>query len=228
MSEVQHQRLNMGFTVIELIVVLAIMTMIVGLVIIDFAGQRPERDLRIAQNELVTNIRKAQSYSLFSRNVNSVKPAQYYVLKFSVTTPDRYFIQAITDSSSAPVLHDLETVLLPKNIIMSASNSFVITRPTPIIPSPDPATCALLAFKSPFAKIYANNGCNTTTPAFQAGDDYKKILDHINNVNGSTVSSEANLLITLAFKNGGQTKKVLVKGITGLVCPTIDGTTCSF
>jgi len=216
---------NLGFTLIELIVVLAIMAIVLGIVIIDFSRQRTERDMKIAQNELVTNIRKVQSYSLFSRNVGQLEPAQFYILKFSASTPDRYFIQAITDASSSPKLNFMETVMLPKNIVFASSNAFMIDRPLPIS-DPPPSSCALLAFKSPFGKAYVNDGC--VQNSFLTGDDYKKIIEHISNINSQTVSTDTDLLITLAFKNGGTGKKVIVKGVVGLVCPTVDGTTCSF
>lgn len=224
----QYSISNIGFTVIELLVVIAIMAIIVGLVIIDFAGQKPGRDLRIAQNELVTNIRKAQSYSLFSKNVNNVKPAQYYLLKFSAAMPDRYYIQAITDATSAPKLNSMETVLLPKNIIFSQTSPFVIDRPAGLTDPSVPPTCVLVAFKAPFGRAYVNDGCNITNPGFQSGDDYKKILDFVQNINGLSVSADTDLVITFNFKDGTQSKKVLIKGVTGLVCPTVDGTTCSF
>jgi|SRR3989338_386821 len=217
---------NLGFTLIELLVVLAIMVLIIGIVIIDFSRQRPERDMKIAQNELVTNIRKVQSYSLFSRNVGQLEPAQFYILKFSTATPDRYFIEAITDASSSPKLNSMETVLLPKNIVFASSNAFMIDRPSPILDPTSPPSCALLAFKSPFGKAYVNEGC--VQNSFLSGDDYKKIIEHISNINNQTVSTDTDLSVTLGFKNGGTTKKVLIKGVVGLVCPSVDGTTCSF
>ena len=56
----------------------------------------------------------------------------------------------------------------------------------------------------------------------------KKIIEHISNINNQTVSTDTDLSVTLGFKNGGTTKKVLIKGVVGLVCPSVDGTTCSF
>lgn len=223
---VSSVKAELGFTLIELMVVLAIMTVVLGLVIIDFSRQRPVRDMQIAQNELVTNIRKVQSYSLFSRNVGNLKPAQYYLVKFSSATPDRYFIQAITDVSVAPKLNLMETVMLPRNVIFASSNPFVIDRPTPIIDPATPPSCVLLAFKSPYGKTYVNDGC--TQNNFQTGDDYKKIIDHISNINNESVTVDTDLVINFAFKNGGSGRKVIVKGVIGLVCPTVDGTTCSF
>ncbi len=215
-----------GFTLIELLVVLAIMAVILGLVIIDFSKYRPERDLKIAQNELVTNIRKVQSYSLFSRNVGSVKPAQYYVVKFAISTPDRYFIQAITDATSAPKLNEAETVLLPKNIVLDTNSPLTITRP--VVPLSVSPTCVLVSFKSPFGRTYMNYPCDITFPPFQSTDSYRQIMDHINNVANVSVSVDTDLVITLKAKNSTSTKKVLVKGVTGLVCPTVNGTICSF
>lgn len=216
---------SLGFTAIELMVVVAIIAVMAGLVIADYNSQRSERTLRIAQNELVTNVRKVQSYSLFSQSLANNKPAQYFVLKFSTSTPDRYYIQAISDVSSAPTLHTIETVLLPSRVKISG-----ISLTSPIwSPSVGPS-CALLAFKSPYAKLYASSSCNPVSVAsvytITNTDDYRKLIDYSGNV--SPISADADTVITLSIVGSTSTKKVLIKGVVGLVCPTQDGIACSF
>ena len=80
-----------GFTLTELLVVLAIMGVFFGLILANYAGMRGKRDIKIAQNELTTNIRKVQSYALSSRDT-SVGPVKLYVLKFVTTTQSQYLI----------------------------------------------------------------------------------------------------------------------------------------
>jgi prepilin-type N-terminal cleavage/methylation domain-containing protein len=219
---IQQQKSGAGFTLIELMVVIGIMSMITGLIILDFSRVRPERDLNIAQNELITNLRKVQSYSLFSRNVGSLKPAQHYILKFSTTASNTYQVQAITDLNTSPTLNGIESIKLPSRVFVSA-----LTLTGPIWSSPGvSASCALVAFKAPFARTYMSNGCAQTSPPFSVGDDYKKITDHVNNIAGATVSTNADLLITLSLAGSSSIRKILVKGVTGLVCTTANGTTC--
>jgi len=223
-SRTKDFQTRFGFTLIEMLVVISILGILLSLVIIDFSRQRLTRGLNIAQNELVTNIRKTQSNSFFSRNVDGGKPAQYFVIKFSTSTPDRYFVEAIVDVKVSPKLNLVETILLPQNILISA---VTIKRPSPLYnPSTENAPCALLAFKLPFGKTYVNNGCQQS--GFNSSDDYQKIISHVSNASSLSVSTDTDLVIALQNKDKTLTKKVLVKGVTGLVCPTVDENICSF
>ena len=214
-----------GFTALELAVVVAIIAVMAGLVIADYNGQRSERTLRIAQNEMVTNIRKVQSYSLFSQNLANGKVPQYYILKFSTSTPDRYFIQAITDFNSTPTLYAVETILLPSRVKISG-----ISLASPIWSPSISSACTLLAFKSPYAKLYSSSTCNpisvSDTYSITNTDDYRKLIDYSGNV--SPISADTDTVVTLSIVGSSSTKKVLIKGVVGLVCPTSDGSTCAF
>jgi type II secretory pathway pseudopilin PulG len=212
-----------GFTVVELLVVLSIMVLMVGALILDFYRHRNVRDLKIAQNELITNLRKVQSSALFSTDVGSNNAAQYQIIKFSNATPNEYQMQGIADATIAPQLFNLETIKLPKGVNIVAKN---LTGP--IWPLPVPSDCTLLAFKSPYGKIYLNNGCTTTSPAFSVGDSYKKILDHVSNNPSQTVSTDADLVIQLSKVNSALTNYVIIKGVTGLICPSTDGVVCGY
>jgi type II secretory pathway pseudopilin PulG len=212
-----------GFTVVELLVVLSIMMLMVGVFIIDFYRQRNVRDLKIAQNELITNLRKVQSAALFSNDIGSNNAAQYQIIKFSNSTPNEYLIQGIADATISPQLFNLETIRFPKGVnIVSKSLT------GPIWSLPVASDCTLLAFKSPYGKIYLNNGCAVTSPAFQVGDSYKKILDHVSNNPTQTVSTDADLVIQLSKANTTLTNYVIVKGVTGLICPSTNGIVCGY
>jgi prepilin-type N-terminal cleavage/methylation domain-containing protein len=205
-----------GFTLIELMVVIAIMALIAGAVIANYAGLRPSRNIRIAQNELVTNIRKVQSYSLSSRNILGNTPVQYYVMKFSTSAPNQYIIEGMYDVKTLPIqLRDVETIKLPDGISLAASTVNAVS-----------STCMLLAFRLPFADILANTSCVGAPPTVTTGSDYEKLNSFVSNAPSNTVTSDSKIVFTLQDQSGTLTKKVLVNGITGVVCPTQDGTTC--
>ena len=120
------RRLEQGFTLIELIVVVAILGIVLGLVTVNIAGQRNARNLNIAQNELISNIRKIQSYTLSARNVFGNQPASYYVMKFDLANPTQYTIQSMYDVTVSPKIRDIETINLPKGITFSGINPIQI------------------------------------------------------------------------------------------------------
>jgi len=204
-----------GFTLIELLVVISIMALIAGSVIANYAGQRPLRNIRIAENELVTNIRKVQSYSLSARNILGNIPVQYYVMKFATSTPNQYIIEGLYNVQTPPIqLRDVESIKLPDGIKLSA----------PLVNNAS-TTCALLAFKLPFADILADTSCVGGPPTVGGTDDYQKIISFIAN-NSGTVTNDSKIVFTLQDQTGTLTRKVLVNSITGVVCPTTDNSTC--
>ncbi len=203
-----------GFTLIELLVVISIMGVLAGVIIANYAGQRSGRDLRIAANQLVTNIRKAQSYSLSSRTLNGTTPVQYYILRFDTATNTQYYIQGMYNvKTTPPRLQNAETINLPTGI--TVSNVDIIANGTQLSPSP---SCVLIAFQLPYARILNNSGCAGNPPIVNSNDDYQKFINFITNNAGTTVTSDSLVVITLQGKSG--TSKVLINGTTGVVCPT--------
>src|SRR4051812_25570648 len=92
---------NSGFTLIELMVVVGIMGLITGIFLINFNRLQGPRNLKIAQNQLITDIRRIQSYTLSSRNVSTTgQPARYYIIKFETQSPASYKIQAIDNKDT--------------------------------------------------------------------------------------------------------------------------------
>src|SRR5688572_11025469 len=72
-----------GFTVIELMVVFLIIVLLSSSVIVNWNKQTPNRSLKIAENELVSNIKKVQSYAVSSRNIaGGDEPAKFYLINF--------------------------------------------------------------------------------------------------------------------------------------------------
>ena len=232
-----------GFTLIELLVVIAIMVLLSSTLIINLAGQRVSRDIRIAQNQLVSDIRKVQSYTLSARSLPSSESVQYYFLKFDLTKPTQYTIQAISNVGVQPKLQDVETVKLPPNIQLDLINPPLITqRPNPASQTPF-YNCPLIAFAAPFGKIIFNDGCaplNYSSPyTLQITDDYyAKIINFLTNLTcdgnngqppnpaGCSASTDSLMTITLTDKARSVSRKILINSITGSVCPTQDGLTC--
>ncbi|MBL8029793.1 MAG: type II secretion system protein [Candidatus Doudnabacteria bacterium] len=226
-----------GFTLIELMVVLSIFLVILGVLLANLAGLRTARNLKIAQNELVSNIRKVQSYSLSSRALNGTQAVQYYLLKFDTTTPDRYFIQAIYDASTSPKLvTNVETIFLPQSVRLASSSAILIDKPPLQFPSPpsdstdikqennNTSPCALLAFRLPFAKIIINGGkdllySNNTGCTFASftNDDYAKIKNFVANSSSNTAVANSIFTITLASTDGKLSKTVSINGLTGAI-----------
>lgn len=238
----KHKLSNKGFTLIELMVVVAIMAVMSTVLVINLAGQRAGRDVKIAQNQLVSSIRQAQSYTLSSRTLPGGQSVQFYVLKFDLSKPTQYMIEAIYNVSTGPLLQDIQTINLPPNIqiatITPSTYPIAIDRSSaldavnqyafsPYLQTP---TCALVAFGAPFGKVVFNGGCVPSGPGgmpytIQPTDDYEKIVNFQTNVpcssGGSppTCSASTDSLITITLSDFGKTvfKTVTVNAITGSV-----------
>ncbi len=203
-----------GFTLIELLVVISMMGILASIIIANYAGQRSGRDLRIAANQLVTNIRKAQSYALSSRTLNGSIPVQYYILRFDAASNTQYSIQGMYNvKTTPPMLQNAETISLPTGITISK-----------ITVKGTQTACALVAFQLPYAKILNNTACTGAPPTVNSGDDYQKFINFITNNSATTVTTDFIVVITLQGSSG--TSKVLINGLTGVVCPTSDDVTC--
>ncbi len=197
-----------GFTVIELLVVLSIIGLLAGAIIADYAGQRIPRSLLIAQNELVTNLRLLQSYTLSSRNIGSTS-AQYYVAKFDLSNPSQYTLQAISNVSTPPAqVQNVQVVPVPQLISLKRITIDGI---------PVTHGCALLAFRMPYAKVIMEDGCSLpASPTIGASDDYGKIVSFITNGSNSALTDKQ-MVITFSDASGTKTKTVSVSGLTGLI-----------
>lgn len=222
------QRPQQGFTVIELLVVIAIMGTILGLVLANYNQERSTRNIKISQSEFLTNLRKIQGYALSSRTLNGTTPVQFYIMRVDTTTLS-YQIQAIYDYyTGTPKLATLETVNFPQYISFApatgnaATAGLVIDRPSTLSPSQALPTCALIAFQVPFGNILVNEGCafNTSVPfndTVPNPDHYRRILNHIVNTSGNSVSGDTNVTFLLRDSQTGNTKSILLKGVSGTI-----------
>jgi prepilin-type N-terminal cleavage/methylation domain-containing protein len=249
MSKVKCQRLNVsqkGFTLVELLVVIAIMAVLATIMVINLTGQRLKRDVTIAQNQLVSNIRQAQSNTLSARQLSPGQSVLYYLLKFNLASSSQYTIEAIYNGASGPQLQDVQTITLPPNIVIGSTSMatypITITRNIPTyqtaVQNISGNGCALVAFAAPYAKVLFDNSCNISTPNTcnitsppnictdpNANDDYGKVIDFVsntactasNNPIGCNVSSDSVMAITLTDTYHTVSKTVSINGITGTI-----------
>lgn len=211
------QLLDAGFTLIELLVVIAIMGSLVGFMIINLGLQRGARNLKIAQDQLVTDLRKIQSYTLSSRVLSNGQPAQYYLIKFDFNQPDRYTIQGIydTENTTNGRLTNVETVFLPQEVSFDPIAPAVTMNPALTSKS-----CLLIAFKAPFAKVVVSEGCSQVGPAndpylIDNSDDYAKVTNFYNDT--SVSSNDSTVILKLKEGGTGTTKTVTVQAVNGLI-----------
>lgn len=217
-----------GFTLIELMIAVSILAILATLVTANLGGLRIDRNLKIAQNELVTNLRKAQSYTLSSRLVAGNQSGQFFILKFDAQNKTQYKLQAIYNIFATPTLPTLvdtiETFQLPPGVVLAASPSPVTIYRGPL--STQSNACGLVAFKAPFAKVYLNSGCNFNNFA-SSNDDYGSLLSYVANIESSHTSADSYAAIVLTDSSGTNRRQVLIRGVTGVICPTLDGQSCS-
>ena len=207
-----------GFTLIELMVVLTIMGLLFAFFLVNINGLRGKRNLKLAQSQLVSNLRKIQSYTLSSRNISGSVPVQFYIMKFDMAAAKQYTIYAIYDiPASTGKLKNLEILKFPEGVKISSVD---IDLPGSYIDQIN-TTCALVGFKAPFSKILTNgsSACNPANPGdsynITSGDDYGKITLFYGN--GGTAASDAIMTITLREEQTNTTKWIKVNGINGII-----------
>lgn len=165
--------MNRGFTLIEMLVVLAIIVIITGVVIFNIGGERQNSALLRSAQKLSLDLRRAQSFALSSKvfktsgvpcgwgaHFNGVGSDSYIIfadLAVNQNCSDRDFIRAANGSE------DFETVNLESGITVSGLSSglsdVVFTPPDPIVtftPSQTSASVTLINKNSATRAITIN------------------------------------------------------------------------
>ncbi len=189
-----------GFTVIELLVVFVIMVTVFSLVLVGFSRQRVVRSTGIAQNEMVTNIRKVQSYMLSSRNVKSDnKAVKFYVINFTKTST-AYTIVPI-DTNYGYRSDNTETITLNDTVQLT---NLVLTNRDGQSSSPN---CVQVIFSSPFGKMYIHtaSSCNSS------------VVNVVRDLGVLTTKADAKLDISLQHPKGTVVKTISLYGLSGRV-----------
>lgn len=183
-----------GFTIIELLVVCAIMAVVATIGIMNWNSQRSARTLTIAQNELITNIRKVQSYAVSSRNTPAGDAAKYYVIEVSENTSTLPVYAVVGQNYS---LSAVETIILPTDVKISAL-SVAGQSAGYVAPS---TKCVDIVFSVTYGKTYfvSCDVLGDTLPSFP------------------TLAPLSNFNLSLNVTHKGASKGVSVYGLNGKV-----------
>ena len=202
-QKIRTNKLQNGFTIIELLVVISIIVVLSTIVVIDFNRQRTQRSVVIAKNETVTNIRKVQGYMLSSRNIAPNLPAKFYIVTIGDGATS-YRVEAI-DSQYGFTVPPIETIQLPSGIRFSS----VSIAPPTSKESPTSYKCIQIIFSAPYGKMYAR-GAATCDSTIVATVQDPVLLSQLN---------EREVIIELGNESGELGHSIVVTPITGLVTP---------
>jgi len=148
-----------GFTLIELVVVTAMIAIIAGISVANFRAGEKQKRAQIAVDTVISSIRVAQGFTLNGKNTNNInagcRVSQYYYLVFGYGTA--YSILANNNCGTTDLI---ETDTLPTNTRIKA-NGLVLNGTVA-------ASNLSIVFYPPFAATRAgkdNSGYNTFTTA---------------------------------------------------------------
>ena len=113
---------NNGFTLIELVVVMAIISIMSAVIISGYSGQRDSKALSLGESQVINDIRIAQSksYNILSIDDGTNFPEGGYGIRFTEGS-DKYIVFADLDSDG---IYDgagekFEEIELPRNVKVS-------------------------------------------------------------------------------------------------------------
>ncbi len=198
------QKNQLGFTVVELMVVFLIIVTLTSLLLVNWNKQSPNRSLKIVQNELVSNVKKIQSYAVSSRNISGgTEPAKFYVINFTEGAGEYSLLALDRDNNPTGTL---ETFKLPNGITIT--DLYLRSTVSGIDEEP---TCAFVVFSVVYGKTYFVNGgrrCLTST-----------ITSIIDNLPYLAPRSNFNLEISLRHPQNTTEQVNVIYGLNGKVGP---------
>lgn len=170
-----------GFTLIEIIISISIMTILTSLVLVNFSSLSTRSHFNTTVDTLVSDLHKAQSLSLSSRDIDGM-PSSAYGLIFQTGTPGSYE-QFVDDREG--VKRSPKISVFPKRIyvreITVVKESGVIVRPTTLT----------VRFQVPYGRIAqtyagATDEVNSiTTMVLSTEDGSRSITVTINGITGN-------------------------------------------
>lgn len=171
----QHYKFQNGFTLLELLAVIAIMGILASVFMVNFNAQRVPRDLNIARNETITNIRKVQSYTLSSRDTFGMAN-KFYVITFM-------------DGASSYIIGSIG--INPTDKLFTYKVQEVVNLPGRVRQSINGPDCAQIIFAAPFGKMYTDTDLNRCEDSLSDTNNIKNSLLKLvsNPVSLSTLSS---------------------------------------
>lgn len=189
-----------GFTLVELLVVISILALFYGLIVANFSVWRGPQYVKVAANELATNINKLHSYSLSARSIDGT-PANYYIVQFNTGAANTtYPVQAISATTPNPTfVNPVETIRFPGLVYVQeldyTNQSNTVTKPA----------CVQVVFALPYGRTYIDPACS-----FNAGST-SKLLGELDSLANTKLS------IILGRPGISNTKTVTVDAATGRV-----------
>lgn len=193
-----------GFTIIEMLVVVGVISAISGLFLVNFRALEGPRNLKIAQNMLTTDIRKIQSYTLSSRNVGSNNnPAKYYIVSLDTQNATKYILGAIDNADD---YYELQNITLPRSVAIS---DLAVKLSTGEVVS---AKCAQIAFSLPFGRVITDYKLSSS----------KSDCDIVSTFNNSSdLSQNKNIITTLTLQDltsqQVSTKTIEINGVSQVI-----------
>lgn len=140
---------NLGFTLIELLVVIAILGLMSTLVVVNFNQLRASRSITLAENEMVSEIRKVQGYALSGHDstANSANSPRFFVLTFNQLSKS-YTITSVEYNNGGYAWNDLETVQINEGAAISDVTASNLGGIKPV--------CVQIAYSVPYARTYVH------------------------------------------------------------------------
>ena len=114
-----------GFTLVELLIAIFIMTVIAGINIANFRATEKQKRVVIASDTVINAIRNAQNFTLAGKNTKNASPAcrvpQYYYLSFNYSLT--FAIVALNNNTSicGTTVDTIESYALPTNTRIRAN-----------------------------------------------------------------------------------------------------------
>ncbi|OGZ34103.1 MAG: hypothetical protein A3I88_03230 [Candidatus Portnoybacteria bacterium RIFCSPLOWO2_12_FULL_39_9] len=132
-SQISNLKSIKGFTLIELVVVIAIMALLSGFVLANYRQGQSRYDLETAAQIFIANLRRAQNLAMVGLEQNGASPFGY-----GIYTPDSnsylIFYNQTGDNDYQPASIDLEVISLPSRVFISPIGRSIFFTP------PDPTT----------------------------------------------------------------------------------------
>ena len=87
----------LGFTLIEMLVVLAVIGIVIGIVLVNYQKGKKQYELQMAKQKIISEIRRAQNMSLGAVEFKGEVPKGGFGISFDKTTPSCYYVFADKD-----------------------------------------------------------------------------------------------------------------------------------
>ncbi len=167
-----------GFTLIELMVTTGMMLLLLSVIIANFGSLGKTRNLNIAKNNTISDIRRVQSLALASKDVSTGIPSGYYGLRFDTQTPSLYSF--ISQDNTGLDQTIITTSKLPPNVRLT-SISVLKANGATVLPS-----AIDIYFKTTYGRVFVTYSGNSAS-GLKEGDDvitltYTSLVDNISTV----------------------------------------------